>query len=193
MTNMLSLWPQEHISRDCLATMGMDVTAPFLSDMGLALEGVEALRATFRGEIDRAPWVLSAADADRVKWLETVDALLTNSVAENDRQRFWRWLRDTYTLAPADRPNWEMYEMFFFQWSVGMRSGQDSAGCFTSPQSVYEAYYAFIPSRKLKLRIVEARSRSLSTWDEKMFSICGYSLCEEEVNYDTVFDPFCRG
>ncbi|HXJ41122.1 MAG TPA: hypothetical protein VNH18_17700 [Bryobacteraceae bacterium] len=94
----------------------MDVTAPFLNDMGLALEGVEELRAAFREGIDRAPWVFSAAQAERVKFLETLDGLLEKSISEEDRQPFWRWLRDTYTLAPADRPNWEMYEMFFFEW-----------------------------------------------------------------------------
>jgi hypothetical protein len=190
MTGLLSLWPQEHISRVCLATLGMDLTAPFLSDMGLQLESVEELRAAFREGIGGAPWLLSATQADQVNWLESLDARLGNSVADYEKQRFWRWLRDTYTLAPADRPNWEMYEMFFFEWSVGMRSGQDSAGCFSSSQSVYEVYFAFIPSRRLELRIDEARSRKLSAWDEKIFSICGYSLSEDQVNHETVFDPF---
>ena len=27
-------------------------------------------------------------------------------------------------------------------------------------------------------------------WDEKIFALRGYSLLEEEINYDTVFDPF---
>jgi hypothetical protein len=62
--DLLSLWPQEHVSGDCLATLGMDVTAPFLSDMALPLESVEDLRAAFRQGIDGAPWVLSAAAAD---------------------------------------------------------------------------------------------------------------------------------
>jgi hypothetical protein len=193
MKDLVSLWPQEHVSRDCLATISMDLTAPFLSDMGLCMEGTGALRAAFRKKIDEAPWVLSpggTAQADKAKWLDDLEVLLRGSVPDGVRLHFWEWVRDTYTFVPADRPNWEMYEMFFFEWSVGMRSGEDALGCFADPRATYEAYYAFVPSRRLKQRIEESRHRKLSAWDERIFSLCGYTLSEEEVDCDTIFEPF---
>jgi hypothetical protein len=172
--------------------MAMDLTAPFLFDMGLGVEGAESLRSVFQAMIDQDPSILVTGGAlsDKIKWLEELEALFRRSVPDQLRQHFWTWLRNTYTFVPADRPNWEMYEMFFFVWSVGMRDGGDTAKCFTDPASVCEMYHAFVSSRQLKARIKQARRTTLSSWDHRIFSLCGYSLSEDEIDCDTIFDPF---
>ena len=193
MIDLSAFWPQNRIDFDCFVTIGMDISAPLLSDMGLQAAGIEPLRATFREKIDENPEILAigvASGADKVRWLEQLDDLLQKNVAGATRQHFYEWVRDTYTLVPADRPNWERYETFFFQWSVGMRTGEDRARCFAEPARVYEAYYAFIASRKLKQRIQDASRRSLSPWDEKMFYLRRYSLVEEEMDSAEFLDPF---
>jgi hypothetical protein len=193
MTNLIALWPQNRIHVDCFVTISMDITAPFLSDMGMPAHGTESLREAFRERISEEPGTIAAGGppgADTVDWLERLDGLLQKRVPDSARQQFYVWLRDTYTFVPADRPNWERYESFFFQWSVGMRTREDTAGCFAEPQRVFEAYYAFIPSRELKRRIQEGRRRLLSSWDEKMFSLRRYTLVEEEEYSGEYFDPF---
>lgn len=120
-------------------TKRADITALFLADMGLCVSGIETLRAAFRTRITQEPNLFQtggAADGEIVQWLDHLDATLRDEVAENVRQHFWNWIRNTYTMVPADRPNWEMYDMFFFEWSVGMRSGKDTAGCFADPGAV---------------------------------------------------------
>jgi hypothetical protein len=193
MTNLISLWPQERIQIDSFVTISMDITAAFLGDMGMAPNGLEPLRQAFRESIGQEPDVVASGGppgADAAGWLERLDSLLQRKVPDSVRQQFYTWLADTYTFVPADRPNWERYEMFFFQWSVGMRTGEDNAGCFPDPHLVYQAYDAFIPARQLKRRIQESRRRPLSQWDERMFSLRRYTLDEEEEDSGECFDPF---
>lgn len=192
-SNLLSIWPQDFISPNCLATISFDIAAPFFLDMGLWADGLEGLRAVLREKISRDPWILqmfATSRADQERWLAEFDAMLRRRASEDARQYFRNWVRDTYTLGPADRPNWEMYEMFFFTWAVHMRLGEDTAGCFDDPQAVHEAHCAFVRARNLKQRIAESRNRKLSAWDEKVFSIRGYTLVEADVDCDAVFDPF---
>jgi hypothetical protein len=83
-----------------------------------------------------------------------------------------------------------MYEMFFFEWSVQMRDGQDIAGCFGDARSVYETYHAFVRARRLDERIRESRHRCLSAWDQKILGLRSYPVLEAEMDPDTTFDPF---
>jgi hypothetical protein len=171
----------------------MDITAPFLPDMGLCMPGIESLREAFRTRIAQEPNLFrtgGAAEMEIVQWLDRLEAILLEEVSDGVRQQFWSWIKNTYTMVPADRPNWEMYDMFFSQWSVGMRSGNDTAGCFADPGAVYDAYYAFVRARRLGPRIEESRQRKLSAWDARIFVICDYSLSEDEIDDENVFDPF---
>jgi hypothetical protein len=190
---LVALWPQEFIGRDCFAILAMDVTAPFIPDMGLCIPHVADVRRAIRVELERQPMVLRLCGTnsdENAEWLEHLAGHLRDHVEKPLRESFWGWIRDTYTMAPADRPNWEMYERFFYEWSVKMRDGEDTAGCFNDARLVYEAYSAFVQGRMLSMRIHESRRRQLSFWDVKIFELCGYSLSEAEVDYDTIFDPF---
>jgi hypothetical protein len=60
MTDLISLWPQNRIHVDCLVTISMDITAPFLSDMGMAALGAEPLREAFRERIGEEPRTIAA-------------------------------------------------------------------------------------------------------------------------------------
>jgi hypothetical protein len=171
----------------------MDITAPFFTDMGLVIGSTEIFRSAVRTEIERDPGVIDragATEAQKREWLSSFDTRLRVSLGQVMTERFWAWVSNTYTFSPADRPNWELYDMFFFTWSTGMRDGVDIAGCFTNPILVYQAYNAFVPGRRLKERIADGRQRVLSRWDEKVFDICGYSLSEEDVDWETIFEPF---
>ena len=189
MTNLRALWPQDHINVDCLVAISMDISAPFLADMGLLPEGMGPFRDAFRQRIDEQPQIL-AHEVDELAWLGRLDGLLQTRVPDYVRQHFWSWVKDTFTYVPADRPNWERYETFFSQWSVGMRTGKDNAECFTDAKGVYAAYYSFVPARGLKQRIRNARGSELSAWDERMFSLRRYSFDQEDVDPGEHPDPF---
>jgi hypothetical protein len=187
---LISIWPQERISLDCFATLTMDLTAPFFMDMGLCSSAAHDLRFTIRSAIG---WELGVFGAQSrtseqvTDWLERFAFEFRHNASEFVREKFWVWVRDIYTHVPADRPNWEMYEMFFFRWSVEMRDGQDTAGCFRDGRSVYEAYHAFTRARRLDERITERRSCRISAWDQSMILRMHGPA---EVDVDTSFDPF---
>jgi hypothetical protein len=187
-------WPQGFVCGDCLATLSMDITAPFFSDMGLTMAGIEDLRVVLREGVQEGALDLSKNGSSQTRmteWLAALEHVPQNRLPGTAIQDFGKWIRDTYTFVPADRPNWEMYEVFFHRWSVGMRKRQfDSAGCFVDAQAIFETYQAFLPGRRLDDRILESRRRKLSTWDEKIFLQCAYSLSEEEVDCESVFEPF---
>lgn len=183
-------WPQDRISREPFAVLSMDLTAPFISDMGLHVLDIEPLRASARTCIESDPRMLRGGSRDdKLWWLGLFEQALTDRAGSQSFEEFCRWISETYTYAPADRPNWEAYEMFFFEWSVHMRDGEDTAACFVDPDAVYEAYYGFVPSRRIDVRIKESRSRTLSTWDQHVFSLVGYTLVEDSENEED-FDPF---
>jgi len=187
-------WPQGFICEHCFATLSMDITAPFFSDMGLTMVGIEDLRAALREGLQEGALDLSMYGSGQTRmteWLADLEFVPPNRLPRTVMQDFGKWIRDTYTFVPADRPNWEMYDVFFHRWSVDMRKRQfDSAGCFVDAQAIFETYQAFVPGRRLDERIRESRRRKLSTWDDKIFLQCGYSLSEEEVNCDVALDPF---
>src|SRR6185437_4187085 len=83
-----------------------------------------------------------------------------------------------------------MYETFFFEWSIAMRDGKDTAGCFADPRFVYESYCAFVRARRLDQRIAESRTRRLSAWDKKILSLCGLFTFESRGELRYLFDPF---
>jgi hypothetical protein len=171
----------------------MDITAHFLSDMGIPVERMAVLRETFRKKISQEPVIMAfgkTTEDDRREWLGRLDFFLQERISDSVRQQFYAWVKDTFTTVPADRPNWERYEMFFHQWSVGMRTMRDTAGCFTDPQGIYEAYHAFVPSRMLKMRIQEGTRRKLSPWDAEMFGLRRYSVLEDDWDSAEYFDPF---
>jgi len=124
------------------------------------------------------------------QWVKAFAESLQGEVSQQVLDDFWRWIAETYTLTPADRPNWEGYETFFFEWYVHMRDGEDTARCFKAPREVYETYVAFNPARRLDLRIQESRTRSLSDWDATVFSRCKYSLSQGDLENEETFDPF---
>jgi hypothetical protein len=185
-----AVWPQDRIDRDCFAILALDITAPFLSDMGLHIRELPALLATVRSLLETEPQILTGCpQAEKQRWIEALDQIVAGRIGSNAVTEFHRWIGETYTHVPADRPNWEGYEMFFFEWSVYMRDGEDRARCFNAPQSVYEDYYGFVRSRRTDLRIQESRSRSISAWDQRILALGRYSLSENEEDEEK-FDPF---
>jgi hypothetical protein len=183
-------WPQDRIDRDCFAILAMNLTAPFLSDMGLHIRELGAFLMTLRALLETDPQILKVCgQAEQERWVEAFCRMVTESVGRNAVEEFHRWIAETYTHAPSDRPNWEGYEMFFFEWSVYMRDGIDTARCFDEPQAVYEAYCGFVVSRRIDERIREGRSRLVSSWDQRILALGHYSLLED-LEDEEQFDPF---
>jgi hypothetical protein len=198
MENSISLadpvtsWPQGRIEPDCFVTVSMDLTAPFLSDMGLDIDGLEPLRRLFRDWLNRERGIVVEGQlprVDRADWVTRLSADMRDALPFSTGSQFWTWIRDTYILAPADRPNWSRYEMFFFQWPVGMRDEEDRARCFRDARAISEAYCAFVRRPNLEERIRERGRSKLSTWDQEMFGIRRYSLNEDDGLQDFVY-PF---
>jgi hypothetical protein len=184
-------WPQDRIGRDCFAILAMDITAPFLSDMGLHIRELPTFVATLRSFLEVEPQILTAASgrAEKELWIEAFDQVATGSVGRSALAEFHRWIAETYTYTPADRPNWEGYEMFFFEWSVYMRDGDDHVRCFDDARAVFEAYYSFVLARRIDARIQERRSHLISAWDQRILALGHYSLSEDLEDEDQ-FDPF---
>ena len=149
--------------------------------MGLLPEAMGPLRSVLRDRIERQPEGLGY-DGDELLWVESVDEAFKAEIPAWVRQHFWDWVRDIYTWVPADRPNWSLYRDFFFQWSVGMRTGKDKAGCFVSAERVYRTYYTFLSSRNLKQRIREAKDDTISAWDERVLSLPRFAPFDEELD-----------
>ncbi len=171
--------------------ISMDITAPFLSDAGFPERGREDLRGAVRLGIEAQPSVLSAGSQDDwVEWLAELDTLLKKATSDEVRNGLWDWLRGSFTASWSERLKWARYAMFFQRWRGGMLHGRDIAGCFSEPQVVLEIYEAFVAGRRLDARILEARERRLSAFDELAFSLGGYALSMAKIDYDTVFDPF---
>jgi len=188
-----AIWPQGRLDLNCFATLSMDSTASFLSDMGLCTSSVPNLRSAIRRSMGQR-WdlfsQLGLSSEEAWSWQSDFSGLLAKSVDRRCRAHFWGWIRDTFTMVPADRPNWEMYEMFFFRWSVDMRDGEDTAKCFERPGAVYDAHHVFTRGRRLTERIADTWKRDLSEWDRKVFVARSYAFSENEINSETRFDPF---
>ena len=183
-------WPQDRIDRDCFAILAMDLTAPFLSDMGLHMRELGTFLTTLRALLETEPQILKVcAQAEKERWVKAFGRKATESVGRNAVEVFHRWLAETYTHVPADRPNWEGYEMFFFEWSAYMRDGDDIARCFEEARAVYETYCSFVRSRKIDARIQESRRRAISSWDQRVLALGHYSL-SEDLEDEAQFDPF---
>ena len=159
--------------------------------MGLHIRELPTLLATVRSFLEIEPQFLNTgcARAEKERWVEALDQIAARSVGSNAMAEFHRWIAETYTYTPADRPNWEGYEMFFFEWSVYMRDGDDRAHCFQEAQAVYEDYYSFVVSRGIDARIQKSRNRSISSWDHRILALGHYSLSEDLEDGDQ-FDPF---
>jgi hypothetical protein len=171
----------------------MDVTAPFVSDMGLCHRGIQEVRSTVRAAIQKEIGLFVSGDATAQQithWLCVFADQLRQHAAESIREHFWSWVRDTYTLVPADRPNWEMYQAFFFRWSVGMRDGQDIARCFRDARAIQRSHDAFVRAKRLAERVNQSWRGELSTWDEMIFGVRSYARARDAVNFETLFDPF---
>lgn len=116
--------------------------------------------ATVRSLLETEPQILTGCpQVEKERWVEALDEMVSKRSGSHAVTEFHRWIAETYTHVPADRPNWEGYEMFFFHCSVGMREDDDWAGCFEDGRAVYQAYDGFVRARRIDLRIEESRSR----------------------------------
>jgi len=189
MRDLLSVWPQNFINVHCFVAIGMDITAPFLEDMGVYMTGIGDLRHLARSRLEEAPGLL-ARTGNRKEWVTSFEEIAQKRLSERTLEEFVRWIDETLTSAPADRPSWEAYEDYLFEWQINMRDGKDTARCFDDPTCVYDAYRAFVLERRLDARIRESRRRHISEWDHRVLAWGRYSLSEQDVEIDEISDPF---
>jgi hypothetical protein len=187
------MWPQEHISVDCLAILSLDVTAPFLADMGLPSGSLPHLRRVLRARITEDPEILSAEGAsvtDKTTWLVKLFDALRSEGRESIAGDFESWIRNTYTLAPADRPNWETYESWFYEWAARTRGHQGRTGLFANEQLIYDSYVGFVHDRDVSNRLERRRFMRLTPWDSHIFDLRGFTTSEDLIDHETWLDPF---
>jgi hypothetical protein len=184
-----SIWP-ENINRSCFVVVALDATAPFLSDMGLYTIGIQELRHFVRSRISLDPRLIRGCDSNTADdWVATFHAVAMRELPERTVVEFWRWVEETFVHGPTNRPNWQAYGDFFFEWHSRFRHGKLIADCFDDPHIVFDTYSAFVSLRLAESRIRDRRSMTLSDWDGWALDLGRYEISGMDSDEEKL-DPF---
>jgi len=195
-----SLWGEHPwIWRDAFAILSLDGVRPFFEDMAIALRDPQAfqdaLRATIRSyreayTLTGQPYAPDPKTPLTRAMVEHGLDTIAQALDQHERTKMKYWLLNIYSPGPSLHPSATSYRYILGDWVREYHHRRNDIVGFAAPDEIEARLTESRFSIEIDEQLDQARVRALSSWDEFVYELAGYSNDPSRIESMEAKDPF---